>query len=91
MDCERVAERVGFEPTVLAHTAFRERHLQPLGHLSVEEDTKAGRRNRRTPGREALARTAGPRPPAGTPCYHGRAVLGGELAVPCTCNPLQQG
>ena len=20
-----------------------------------------------------------------------RAVLGGELAVPCTCNPLQQG
>ena len=24
-------------------------------------------------------------------CYHGRAVLGGELAVPCTCNPLQQG
>src|SRR5947207_10794327 len=37
--------------------------------------------------------------PAGTPadlpttlaCYHRRAVLGGELAVPCTCNPLQQG
>ncbi len=25
---------------------------------------------------------------AGTLC---RAVLGGELAVPCTCNPLQQG
>ncbi len=23
--------------------------------------------------------------------YHPRAVLGGELAVPCTCNPLQQG
>ena len=22
--------------------------------------------------------------------YHPRAVLGGELAVPCTCNPLQQ-
>ena len=29
------AERVGFEPTVAHHhTAFRERHLQPLGHLS---------------------------------------------------------
>ena len=24
-------------------------------------------------------------------CYHHEAVLGGELAVPCTCNPLQQG
>ena len=23
--------------------------------------------------------------------YHSLAVLGGELAVPCTCNPLQQG
>src|SRR5436190_19974567 len=34
-----VAERVGFEPTVLSHTAFRERHLQPLGHLSAREDT----------------------------------------------------
>ena len=32
-----VAERVGFEPTVLSHTAFRERHHQPLGHLSVRE------------------------------------------------------
>ena len=27
----------------------------------------------------------------GVPCYASRAVLGGELAVPCTCNPLQQG
>src|SRR5688500_10039909 len=35
-----VAERVGFEPTVLSHTAFRERHHQPLGHLSAREDTK---------------------------------------------------
>src|SRR5438445_11594205 len=26
------AERVGFEPTRLSPTAFRERHLQPLGH-----------------------------------------------------------
>jgi hypothetical protein len=32
---ECLAERVGFEPTVaINHTAFRERHLQPLGHLS---------------------------------------------------------
>ena len=31
-----LAERVGFEPTVAVnHTAFRERHLKPLGHLSV--------------------------------------------------------
>lgn len=32
-----LAERGGFEPPVNfeAHTAFRERHLQPLGHLSV--------------------------------------------------------
>ncbi len=37
---ERLAERVGFEPTVLSHTAFRERHHQPLGHLSAAEDTK---------------------------------------------------
>ena len=24
-------------------------------------------------------------------CYNHKAVLGGEPAVPCTCNPLQQG
>ncbi len=35
-----VAERAGFEPAVLSHTAFRERHHQPLGHLSAGEDTK---------------------------------------------------
>src|SRR5579885_3786874 len=29
------AERVGFEPTRLSPTAFRERHHQPLGHLSL--------------------------------------------------------
>ena len=34
-DPRQRAERVGFEPTVAHHhTAFRERHLQPLGHLS---------------------------------------------------------
>ena len=43
-----VAERVGFEPTVLSHTAFRERHHQPLGHLSAGEDTK-GRLTGRSP------------------------------------------
>ena len=41
----KVAERAGFEPAVLSHTAFRERHHQPLGHLSAGEDTK-----RRRPG-----------------------------------------
>ena len=45
-----VAERAGFEPAVLSHTAFRERHHQPLGHLSAGEDTKA------TPGRPAGTR-----------------------------------
>jgi hypothetical protein len=44
---EVVAERAGFEPAVLSHTAFRERHHQPLGHLSAEEDTKGGRMARR--------------------------------------------
>ena len=38
-----MAERVGFEPTVLSHTAFRERHLKPLGHLTdAGESNKAG-------------------------------------------------
>ena len=41
-----VAERVGFEPTVLSHTAFRERHHQPLGHLSAREDTSELRSTR---------------------------------------------
>ena len=41
-----VAERVGFEPTVLSHTAFRERHHQPLGHLSADEHSKGPRRDR---------------------------------------------
>ena len=36
------AERVGFEPTEAQHlTAFRERHLQPLGHLSTADCSKA--------------------------------------------------
>ena len=38
-----MAERVGFEPTVLSHTAFRERHLQPLGHLSAARGYQAAR------------------------------------------------
>ena len=37
---------MGFEPTVLSHTAFRERHLQPLGHLSARENTRAAKRER---------------------------------------------
>jgi hypothetical protein len=46
---------VGFEPTVLSHTAFRERHLQPLGHLSARENTRAAELER-----EALNRVARP-------------------------------
>ncbi len=36
LNTDYLAERVGFEPTIPVswHTAFRERHLQPLGHLS---------------------------------------------------------
>jgi hypothetical protein len=38
-----MAERVGFEPTVaINHTAFRERHLQPLGHLSGTVEYRGG-------------------------------------------------
>ena len=44
-----VAERVGFEPTVLSHTAFRERHHQPLGHLSAQRIAK-GRSGRPVDG-----------------------------------------
>jgi len=38
---EPMAERAGFEPAVaLDHTAFRERHLKPLGHLSSGGQSK---------------------------------------------------
>ena len=38
---EPLAERAGFEPAVaLDHTAFRERHLKPLGHLSSAGKSK---------------------------------------------------
>src|SRR5687767_5927848 len=48
----RLAERVGFEPTLLSQTAFRERHHQPLGHLSAREDI-AGRPKRAGTGQPA--------------------------------------
>ena len=51
-----MAERAGFEPAVLSHTAFRERHHQPLGHLSAGEDTK-----RRRPAATAPAQPRGDR------------------------------
>ena len=35
--------------------------------------------------------SASPFPLHASEGYHAGAVLGGELAVPCTCNPLQQG
>src|SRR5256712_2039917 len=38
-----LAERVGFEPTRLSPTAFRERHHQPLGHLSISKFTERRR------------------------------------------------
>ena len=55
-----MAERVGFEPTEAHHlTAFRERHLQPLGHLSKpmkytnairHDDDEHTSRTRKPPG-----------------------------------------
>ena len=54
----RVAERAGFEPAVLSHTAFRERHHQPLGHLSAGEDTKASSVGRRPGARAAVRRVS---------------------------------
>ncbi len=46
---------------------------------------------RRTPIDTNPRPRARPRDPAAASRYHRRAVLGGEPAVPCTCNPLQQG
>ena len=54
-----VAERAGFEPAVLSHTAFRERHHQPLGHLSAGEDSRRDRRTPRPPGPPVGAWRAG--------------------------------
>ena len=62
-----MAERVGFEPTVLAHTAFRERHLQPLGHLSAGEDSKGPGRTAVEPGFE-IGRDAPRRVPTSAGC-----------------------
>jgi hypothetical protein len=39
----------------------------------------------------ALSATHSFYPVFGSVRYHAMAVLGGELAVPCTCKPLQQG
>ena len=44
-----------------------------------------------TRGAANAEETPSARSPQNRPCYHSPAVLGGELAVPCTCNPLQQG
>ena len=62
-----VAERAGFEPAVLSHTAFRERHHQPLGHLSAGEDTKPSPSDRAAPVRQRGGRPSrtGPRPHRG--------------------------
>src|ERR1039457_6052141 len=69
---EFLAERVGFEPTVaINHTAFRERHLQPLGHLSGSVEYRGEPRTARSGGRGV----ASPLPvlPATTARADGRA------------------
>src|SRR5664279_4222038 len=73
-----MAERAGFEPAVLSHTAFRERHHQPLGHLSAGEDTK-GVPPART--RTLAAARSGPGDPGvgtGGRCRHGDVAGRGE-------------
>ena len=57
----------------------RHRHRQPAHPVPVQVAHPNG-------GRGDVLPAARPRTG-----YHPRAVLGGELAVPCTCNPLQQG
>src|SRR5690606_21062110 len=68
------AERVGFEPTVAQHhTDFRDRHLQPLGHLSpaapesvTNPDPRAKEKNRATgQGQTRLATRPSSRPGSG--------------------------
>ena len=56
-----LAERVGFEPTEAQHlTAFRERHLQPLGHLSNRRSIAShGRTGRQNQGNDAIERPPG--------------------------------
>ncbi len=65
------AERVGFEPTEALHlTAFRERHLQPLGHLSAGKYTNQAvsitrrQKTARETRAELLVRLAGIEPAA---------------------------
>ena len=61
-----MAERVGFEPTLLSQTAFRERHHQPLGHLSAREDTSGpGQSSRAAAATSARRRRRAPRPRPG--------------------------
>jgi hypothetical protein len=56
----RVAERVGFEPTrAINPTAFRERHLKPLGHLSA---TNSGSLKTKMQGDFAPCTSRGVRP-----------------------------
>ena len=58
------------------------------GHLPLAARSAAAPPNATAPGARRRASAAGSGRPG---CYASRAVLGGELAVPCTCNPLQQG
>ncbi len=61
-----LAERVGFEPTrAINPTAFRERHLQPLGHLSSVFGciTQRVQGNSRMPCTIAAVRPEGLEPP----------------------------
>src|SRR5688572_15664612 len=54
-----LAEREGFEPSLLSQTAFRERHHQPLGHLSTRNSTGADPSNGITRDRTRAAAAIG--------------------------------
>jgi len=62
--------------------------ISEQARISEEPDAGGGRR---VNGRPPPARVENPPGSIPGPCYDPGAVLGGELAVPCTCNPLQQG
>ena len=90
-----VASAPGHLTSPAAPLLSTERAAQPPGRdrrrsrCSVARTGRVSRKNR-TRGRGDGVRhsPAQRRRPSRAPCYDPVAVLGGELAVPCTCNPL---
>ena len=74
-------------PRCSSHTAFRERHLKPLGHLSAAESSR-GWTDPRPSGR-ALRRWPAPRLPAEPPPRARRRPRTAGAAGPC-CGPARR-